>query len=81
MRVVLEDEQVVFGRELDETTTSLCGKRSAGRILERRDHVQERRTPAPAQVRVERVDVEPAFVAPHGRNSAPSEPRILSGRS
>ena len=43
-------------------------KRPAGRVLERRDHVEEGGSPPAPQLGLERVDVDPVLVAPHGRD-------------
>src|SRR5204863_2290484 len=51
--VVLEDEKVVLGCELDDATPALGRERPTARILERRDRVEERRRLAVAQRRLE----------------------------
>ena len=43
VRVVLEHPQVVPARQLDEAAPPLERQRAAARVLERRQHVQERR--------------------------------------
>ena len=46
----------------------LGGKGPAGRVLERRDHVEEGGSPPAPQLGIQRLDVEPGLVAPHGSN-------------
>ena len=60
--VVLENRQVVLGGELDEPAAALDPDRAAGRVLERRDRVEERDRPALAQLGLERVEVEALVV-------------------
>ena len=53
-------------RELREPAAALGAKRPAGRVLEGRDRVEERDRTALAQLRLERVEVEPLLVHRQG---------------
>ena len=66
--VVLENGEVILGRELDEPSAALGADRPARRILERRDRVEERDRPAATQFCLEPIEVE-AFVVHRERNN------------
>ena len=56
VRVVLEHEQVVLVRELDDLAAALAGERAAARVLEGRDRVDEGRRRVRAQRLLECVE-------------------------
>ena len=66
---VLDDQEAVLPRELDEERTTVGGERHAGRVLVIRDRVEELRPQAVGEPSLERVDVEAGFVDRYGRRS------------
>ena len=63
VRIVLEHEQVVLGRELDDATTAVLRERAPARVLEGREQVEERRRLAARERGLERVRIEAFVVA------------------
>ena len=56
--IVLEDEQIALGGQLDESAPPVGAEGLAGRVLEGRDGVEERRRPASFQLGLQRVHLD-----------------------
>ena len=84
VRVVLDDREAEAMRELDEALAPGQRQRRAARVLERRDHVQERRRTRPPEIVLERIDIEPVLVHRHadrlGAGAAQQDQRAVVGR-
>src|SRR5438094_8634729 len=66
--IVFEHEQVMLACEVDEPAAALARERSAARILERRDRVEERRLVAACECLLEALELKPLLVHRHGHD-------------
>ena len=67
--IVLEYEEVVLVRESDKPAAALVVERSAARILERRDRVEEGRLCTARKRLLEGTELEPLVIHRHGRDA------------